>query len=250
MKLKILFIDLETSPDVSYTWRNYDTNAIDTKSHWHILSFSAKWKGGEHITKGLIDYKGYKKNKESDMWLVKDLWDLFDQADLIVAHNARFDIRKSNARFTFHGLKPPTPYKTVCTKNLAKKHFAFSSNSLNNLARQLGLGKKEKHEGFDLWLGCMSGDEKAWKKMLRYNRMDVVLLERVYNHFLPWSSNHPNLSSLLEKEICPKCSSNKLQARGYARTLANIFRRAQCQSCFGWCRFRIPEKKIKSMINL
>jgi hypothetical protein len=48
------------------------------------------------------------------------------------------------------------------------------------LGHFLGIGRKLNHTGKALWLGCMSGDPKSWKKMRRYNQQDVRLLEAVY----------------------------------------------------------------------
>ena len=84
---RILLIDIETQPDLVWVWRMYDSNAIEVAEDWKILSFSAEWIGGEKITKGLDDYRGYTP-KRNDFWIVEDLWDLLDDADIVVAHNA------------------------------------------------------------------------------------------------------------------------------------------------------------------
>lgn len=245
IKPKILIFDIETSPNLGYVWGKWEQNVIEFKEEWHILSFSAKWLDGKQITMGLCDYKA-----KDDRSLVAHLWKLFDDADIIVAHNGdEFDIKKVQQRFVFYKMKPPSPFKTVDTKKVAKKYFSFNSNSLNDLGVTLGFGKKEKHDGFETWLGCMAGDKKAWAVMKKYNAKDVVLLEKIYLHFLPWISNHPNLSTFLG-EVCPKCGGKHLQSRGVARTLTSSFKRFQCQDCGGWGRFRIKEDKINSLINI
>lgn len=250
-ELKILLLDIETSPNLGYTWAKWEQNVIEFKEEWQILSFSAKWLHGKQITKGLCDYDQYVPGKLDDGGIIKELWNLFDEADVIIAHNGdQFDIKKIQARFSFYQLPPPTPFKTIDTKKVAKRYFSFNSNSLNDLGVTLGFGKKEKHDGFDTWLGCMAGDMPMWKMMKKYNAKDVVLLEKVYLHFLPWISNHPNRSVHLNEEVCPKCGSEHLQARGYARTLTSAFRRYQCQSCGGWGRSKIKEASIKSIANI
>jgi hypothetical protein len=50
----------------------------------------------------------------------------------------------------------------------------------------MGLGKKEEHEGFGLWLKCEAGDKAAWKRMRSYNRKDVKLTEDLFLDYLPW----------------------------------------------------------------
>lgn len=247
MSNKILIIDIETSPNVSYTWGKWEQNVIDFKEEWCILSFSAKWLNGKQVTKGLCDYKDKSKR---DFYIVRDIHALLSEADVVVAHNGdAFDIKKINARFSFWKIQPPSPYKTVDTKKIAKKYFNFNSNSLNDLGQHLGLGKKLKHEGFDLWLGCMSGNKKSWAVMKKYNAIDVLLLEKIYKHFLPWMSSHPNMSSG-KGDVCPKCGGKHLQSRGMYVTLNGKYKRFQCQDCGGWGRFSEKEEVITSLRNI
>jgi predicted RNA-binding Zn-ribbon protein involved in translation (DUF1610 family) len=233
---KILLFDIETTPIIGYTWGKWEQNVIDFIAHSHLLSWSAKWLGGKQVTKGLIDYPGYAKNKDSDQALVKEIWGLLDQADIIVAHNGKaFDTKKVNARFSYWQLPPPSPYKQVDTKEMAKRYFAYTSNSLNDIADYLGIGRKLAHSGFDLWKRCMAGDEDAWVEMKRYNAQDVKLLEAIYLRMLPYMANHPVVAQ--DDTTCPKCGSDNLQRRGEARTLARIYQRFQCLSCGGWGRY-------------
>lgn len=248
MKPKILFLDIETSPNLAYVWGKWEQDVIEFKEEWHLLSFSAKWADGKQITKGLCDYK---HKKETDYYLTLDLHKLLDEADVIVAHNGdQFDIKKIQARFTFWNLSPTSPFKTIDTKKVAKRYFNFNSNSLTDLGQYLGLGKKMKHDGFATWKGCMAGDKDSWAIMKKYNAMDVVLIEKVYYRFLPWITNHPNYSTFINDEVCPKCGSNKLQSRGYSLTLTAKFKRFQCQNCGGWGKYRTEAEKLISVANI
>ena len=250
-KPKILFFDIETAPNLAWVWGKWEQNVIEFDSHWYIIGFSAKWMDGKQITKGLIDYPGYGRNKDDDSRIVKDIWKLFDEADIIVAHNGdQFDVKKCNARFSYHSMKPPSPYNTVDTKKVAKKYFNFVSNSLNDLGDFLKLGRKLQTGGFELWKGCMLGNKNSWRLMKKYNAQDVLLLEKVYYHFLPWMKSHPNYGIFIEGEVCPKCGSDKLNSRGLARTISQIYRRAQCRGCGGWCRFKEKKRKYKIMLSI
>lgn len=249
-KPKILLFDIETTPNLAFTWGKYNQDAVGFAKHSHMLSFSAKWLNGVQITKGLIDYPGYEKNKYNDYRLVYDLWALLDKADIVVAHNGKaFDTKKVNARFSFHHIDPPTPYKVVDTKEMCKKYFNFTSNSLDDAVQYLGLGKKLPNEGFDLWLRCMAGEEKAWDKMKKYNSHDVVLLEKLYLHLVPWMEQHPNISSMMEGKVCPKCGSDQLQSRGVARTQSTVYQRFQCQKCKGWSRSVKKMRGLKDIVR-
>src|SRR3990167_3786381 len=151
LKERILLFDLEITPNEGFFWpgRMYEQNIIKITSPWYILTFSAKWLGGRCITRGLSDYKEFRKNKHSDKSLVKELWGLIDTADLIVGHNSdRFDLRKFNTRFLVHRLSPPRPYKTLDTLKIARKHFDFDSNKLDWIVKYTDEGQKIDHEGF------------------------------------------------------------------------------------------------------
>lgn len=177
---KILELDIETSPLISYTWGLWEQNVIKRIKQSTILSFAYKWRG-EGVTKVIAC------DTHTERELLRKLWKLLDQADVVVAHNGdSFDIKKINARFLIYKFKPPSPYITIDTKKQAKKIAAFDSNSLDNLGIDLNVGRKLKHQGFELWEGCMAGVRKCWKIMKRYNKRDVDLLDRVMTRLLPW----------------------------------------------------------------
>jgi DNA polymerase elongation subunit (family B) len=248
--LKILYFDIETTPLVAYSWGpKWKTNLLDFVEPVRILSFSAKWDGGKHITKGWPHYKGYKPNKLDDKAIVKAIWDLFDEADIIIAHNGiDFDIRIVNARFTYHGLTPPSQYKVLDTKNEAKKYLRLASYTLDDICGYFGFGKKLPHEGFSLWLRCMAGDKAAWKTMLEYNSHDVGLLEQVYKKVRPFIKQHPHI--LPDKpQCCPRCGSDKLQWRGVYRNLTTSYRRFVCTNCGGWGRDHKNVQKPKPLVG-
>jgi DNA polymerase elongation subunit (family B) len=232
---KIVFVDIETAPSLGWVWGKWEQNVIDFKRDWYMLSFAYKYAdGGKVVTRGLIDYPGYAKDKENDRALVEELWTIFDEADIIIGHNGdSFDIRKSNSRFLTHGLNPPSPYKTVDTLKIARRAFKFDSNKLDDLGRYLGIGRKVPHTGFNLWKNCMDGNPVAWKKMKRYNGHDVTLLEKVYYAVRAWAPVHPNVNKG-QHTACPVCGKFKLQARGFSFTLLRKKQRFQCQACAHW----------------
>lgn len=150
-------------------------------------------------------------------------------------HNCdSFDIKIMNTRFIVNGFTPPSPYKTVDTKKEAKKRFGFNSNSLNDLGRLFGFGKKLDTGGFKLWTDCMAGDLDAWKKMKKYNKIDVALLEQVYLKLRGWMKSHPNVSVTLDRTCCQVCGSNNTQKRGFSFTKLTKYQRIQCMDCHSW----------------
>lgn len=235
-KPRVLLYDIENTPTVVTTWSLWEANAIETLEEWYILSYAWKWKGEKtvHVV-GLPDFKGYNKDKKNDKALCESLQKLQSEADILVAQNGdSHDQRKANARFIYHNLKPPAPYKTIDTYKIAKRYFKFNSNSLNALGVYFGFGEKLENSGIKLWRACMNGDLKAWKLMKKYNKRDVVLLEKVYDRLLPWISNHPNLNLYERKEHkCPVCLSSNYQKRGIEPRLKYDLERLQCK-CGKW----------------
>lgn len=227
--------DLETFANKAFVWGKYEQDVIAYIQEGYMLSWSAKWLDGKQITKGLCDYKGYKPNSNDDKALVSELHDLISQADIVIAHNGdRFDVKKMNTRFIYHKLQPPEPYRTVDTLKIARNKFAFNSNKLDDLGHFLEVGRKLKHPGFDLWLGCEKGDPKSWDLMKKYNKQDVLLLEKIYLKLLPWITNHPNITVLQETKGCPNCGSDNLQKRGLGFSNKTKIQRYQCFSCGSW----------------
>lgn len=246
---RVLILDIETAPNVVYTWGRYEQNAIDVVEDWYIMSFSAKWLGEKKVTTyALPDFQGYKRNMKNDKSLMVRIKSLLDEADFIVAHNGdNFDIRKINTRLLIHGMTPPIPYKSVDTKKLARKVFRFDSNKLDELGRQLGLGRKIDNGGFDLWKRCMAGEKAAWKEMKKYNEQDVYLLEKIYLTLRPWSTNHPNVGLIIDKpETCPICGEqHSLQSRGFRILKTGKRPSYQCNVCGGWSSGPVIKSEIK-----
>lgn len=245
----IVLFDIETAPTLGYVWGKYEQDVIAVQDDWFILCFAYKELGKSKVhAHSLPDFKEYSKDKKNDYHVVKKLWEVFDKATFLVAHNGdQFDIKKANARFIAHGFPPPSPYRTIDTRKLAKKYFRFDSNKLDDLCKYLNLGRKQVTTGFRLWQDCMEGVEGAWKQMVKYNKQDVKLLEEIYLLFRSWHETHPSTTEVDEQDPkCPKCGSMKIQKRGWSGTASNFskYRRFQCQECFGWSRGRSIKTKV------
>lgn len=242
-KVKVLYVDIECTPVLGYAYDKYEATIIGVKEESYMLSFSFKWEGGKIKAYSLTDFPSFNKNPRYDGDLVKMLWHLFDEADIIIAHNGdRFDIKKSNTYFIKHGLTPPSPYKTVDTLKVARRYFSFFGNSLDDLARFFKLdGKIETEKG--LWKRCIEGDRRAFKTLVAYNKHDVVLLVQIYKILLPWVQNHPHVSPENGHLACQTCGSTNTHKRGIMRLIGAIRHRYQCQSCGHW--FLGPLQKDK-----
>ena len=245
--MKTLLYDIETAPNISAIWGKYEQNAIWNERDWYILSFAYKWLGKKKTyVVSLPMFSSYKKSKEDDFMVLKTLHELMSEADVVIAHNGnKFDNKKVNARFLFHNMAPPTPYKSVDTLIEARRYFKFNSNKLNDLGEYLKVGNKVETGGYQLWKKCMLGDKKSWKLMEKYNKQDVVLLEKVYLKLRPWMTNHPNINNYDAIECCPNCGSRDFVKQGFRFTKTQKYQQYQCKVCGSWFSER---KSIKSNV--
>lgn len=232
---KVLFIDIETAPMVAYVWDLFDQNIAlnQIKNDWYILSFAAKW---QHSKKIIYQDQRDAPKIENDKKLLEHIWQLLDEADIVVGQNIkRFDNKKINARFLHHGMKPPSSYKTIDTLSIAKKYFALTSNKLeylsNNFNKKYKKLQHKKFPGFSLWKACLDGDMEAWKEMEKYNKYDVLSLQEIYNTLLPWDATI-NFSIYNDDadHVC-SCGHKEFKNKGYAYTATGKFRRYQCKAC-------------------
>ena len=229
---KILFFDIETAPILAYTWdiwnQNISLNQI--KQDWFVLSWSAKWRGDNKIM-----YKDQRNAPDvsNDKELLQGIWDLLDEADIVVTQNGKsFDQKKLYARFIIHGMQPPSSFQHHDTKKIASKHFAFTSNKLEYLTDKLNTKyKKIKNSGFSLWTRCLAGELKAWKEMEKYNKHDVLALEELYEKFKSWEPtvNYSVFDDGLNT-ICV-CGSEGIKKKGYAYTAIAKYQRYVCTDC-------------------
>lgn len=234
---KILILDIETAPVLGYVWGLWENNLglNQVKSDWYILAWSAKWYG-ESASKIMYQDQRKAKNIEDDKALLQGIWHLMDEADIIITQNGKaFDEKKLNARFILNGMKPPSSYKSIDTKLIASKKFAFTSNKLEYMTDKLCTKyKKIKHSkfgGFELWKQCLAGNQKAWAEMEKYNKYDVLSLEELYTKLQPWDSSI-NFSVYSEslKHTCA-CGSSNFKKNGYKYTSVGKYQRYVCLDC-------------------
>lgn len=250
--MKALFLDIETAPNTAYIWSLWkeprSTNCL--VKDWYIMCWCAKWLNEKKMyTASIHESSTYKKDPSNDKEVLLALRDLLNEADVVIAHNGvRFDCKKIRTRFLLNNINPPSPFKVIDTLKAARKYFAFTSNRLDDLGQFLKVGKKLKTDGFKLWKDCLKGKKSAWKKMIRYNKKDVKLLEKVYYKLLPYMDSHPSYGVYVDEERphCPKCGHHKIIYQGYAYTRAGKYRKFQCKKCGAWGRRRnnlLPKTK-------
>ena len=242
--MKILLLDIETSPNLAHIWglRDQYINPQHLLESSYVLCWAAKWLNDKEVF-----FDSVKQSSAKTM--LRKIHKLIDSADAVVHYNgSKFDIPTLNKEFLLHSLPPPAPYKQIDLLKSVRQQFRFPSNKLDYVAQRLGLGKKTEHEGYTLWVKCMNKDKDAWVKMEEYNKQDVLLLEKVYAKVLPWIKNHPN-RGLFDGNGCPTCGSERLQKRGYAHTSTGTYQRFQCVECGSWSRSTKAVKESVKIVN-
>lgn len=220
---KILLLDIETAPGTAYVWGLFDENIPLERliKPGRIICWAAKWYRGQM-------HQADERSKS----MLTSLHALLSEADAVVTYNGdRFDIPKINGEFLVAGLPPIQPTPSIDLFRTAKQ-MGYQSGKLQFVSQHLGIGQKVETGGFKLWRDVMAGDAKAWTRMLRYNKQDVVLLERLYKRVLPYIKTHPALHH--GRGTCPACGNKKLHRRGERHTRAFEIERLHCPKCNSW----------------
>lgn len=234
-EVKILTLDIETKPLLSYHWRLFkETIGISQiVEHGGLLCFAGKWVGQPKAE--------FYAEWEDGVDVVGEAHRMLSEADIVVSYNGdRFDLKTLNHLFAEAKLGPVRPYKSVDLYKENKANFNFPSRKLDYMAQRLVNDHKTQHTGFQLWLDCMAGDPKAQALMKKYNIQDVNLTERLYLENLAWWKYQPHMGMFLEsrRDVCPHCGSEKLrQDDGHTvKAVATTYYLRSCEECGGWSR--------------
>lgn len=234
---KLLYFDIETAPirieaDVWNIWEPR-IRPEHVKEDWFVLGWAAKWV----CTSYMFSYalRPSEAKNCNDKRILKPLWDLFNEADIIIGHNSdRFDVKRMNWRWMIHGYNPPKPYRQVDTLKEIKKIAAPTSAALDFIAKHAGLNGKMKHR-HNLFKECKAGNRDALIELKKYNEVDVIEGEAVYLWARPWMKTHPNTGLYFQddKSHCRNCGSLDLD---YDRdhpvvTAANSYECWTCKIC-------------------
>lgn len=236
-KVKVLLWDIETTHNIvaQFDLRDEYTNPDNILQERYIVCAAWRWLGETkvHTVSTLDNPKLYTKDPHNDRYVIETLHKVLSEADVHIGHNqVAFDKKFLDTRILYHGLSPLPPITTIDTYQVAKSKFRFNANRLDYLGKFLGFGgKKSTPKG--LWLDVLKGDEKAIKIMVDYNKRDVTLLEQVFKKLQPYCSQHLN-RELFGGSGCPRCGSSKIQSRGIHKAISRVYRRWQCQKCYGW----------------
>ncbi len=242
---KILLFDLETSHDLIAKFGLYPeyTNPENIIKGASIICAAWKWLDEKTIhSANVADHpNNFAKDRNNDRNVVLELKKAIEQADVLIAHNGdKFDVKWFNTRCLYHGIPEVDEPFTIDTLKIAKRYYRFSSNRLDYLGKYLGVGRKIKTHNH-WWLAIVDTSVaakdaiKLAKKMEAYNKMDVMLLERVFKK-LRHRCKLPNYNLFVDTPIClcPNCGSDHVQRGGTRVRSTGKFQRFHCQNCNHW----------------
>lgn len=230
--LKRLYFDLETSPNIVYSWNiGYKLNI----SHDNIINERAiicacyKWEGEDKVHSLVW-------NKGDDGELIYKLYDILMEADEIIGHNGdAYDVKWFRTRCLYHGILNMPDFKTIDTLKLSRKTFRFNSNKLDYIGQFLGLGKKIDTGGFGLWKDIIANNNhESLNKMVNYCKQDVLLLEKVHNKLEGYTKpkTHIGLLTGNGKCSCPKCASTNYKLSKTRISSTGLEKKQlQCNDC-------------------
>jgi len=246
----VFVYDIECTGLLGYSYGMWETNIHKVMEYPILLSFAYTWYDISRandptykpkiICRTLADTDTYEVNPKDDTLLIKELYALRNQADVLIGHNSKqFDDKVSNMFFMkYNNLNPPVPVQQLDTKIMAKQIGRFPSNSLNQLADFFGIGHKTETTHADLWFDSITGGKdgrKAMKKMAVYNKQDVNLTIGVYQRLKPWYRTPVNFARIANLELaCPNCLKSNYHQEGTRPTKTGRYQRYQCNECFHW----------------
>lgn len=229
--MKILYLDIETSPNLGDVWGLWNVNISlnQLRESSRIICFSGMWEGQKKP-------EFYSEFKDGRGPMLAAAYRMLEEADVVIHYNGKsFDIPTLNGEFVTLGWGPPAPFQQIDLYRTVKKNFRFPSHKLAYVSERLEIGSKVVHEGHGLWTACLKGDAKAWKKMEKYNKQDVVLLKDLYDILKPWITDHPNYRLSGNSEGCPNCEAvEPLRKQGFRVTQTGRYQRYLCAACGTW----------------
>ena len=234
--MRILTVDLESSPHLAYTFQLRDVSIapVQVVEPSRVLCFAAKWLDKP----GMIFASEHHDGREA---MVQRIWQLLDEADVVVGWNTKsFDLKHFAREFTLAGLPPPSPWFDCDLLPLVRRRMRWASNKLEHVADELGIGRKVQHHGFRMWIDCLNGDDAAWTLFRKYCKHDVRLTEDVFVKLreLGWVDRlpHVGLYNDTHGSQCGACGSTDLMRRGYAYTSTSRYAQFQCKDCKRYSR--------------
>jgi len=231
-KRKRLYFDIESAPNIGFFWKSGfklqigPQNIIKERA---IICICYKWE--EEKEAHFLTWD----SKQSDKKMLQQFAKVLNSADEIIGHNGdRFDLPWVRTRCLKYGIEMYPKYITIDTLKIARSKFNFNSNKLDYIAGYLGIGHKIKTD-FNLWTDIvLHKDKKAMDAMVKYCKMDVILLEKVFkalsSHIDP--KTHYGVVFGQDRGSCPECGSDELVVNNRRTSASGLVKiQFRCKNC-------------------
>lgn len=226
--MRRLFFDIETSFNLCAVWKpgyqiTVPHDAIIKEAA--IMCIAYKWSDQKKV------YHLEWDAKQNDKSILQKFIKISEQADELVGHNGdNFDLKWIRTRCFFHNIPMMPNYTTVDTLKQARSGFRFNSNKLDYINKYIG-GKGKNHTSFDLWKEIvLNNSKKSMKLMTDYCKMDVIILEEIFNRMSPYIKHKSSIADY--KCNCPNCNSENMGVSSYKTNAAGTkYVQLQCKDC-------------------
>ena len=216
---KILVFDIETSLLMFVGFglgeqvvRHHQLVAPHTRTRIICISYC--------IDDGPIKTLKYDYNTQDDTKVIEEFDKIVKTCDIVIGKNSqKFDIKKINAARFLNGIQPFPDWADVSDdlELQMRKYFGFSSQSLDYISKELGLGGKFKME-FEDWyhilLKTVGEGRKRFKKMCEYCPNDVFDTRLILILMMPYIKWKFNMSNFLGEAACVHCGSTQIRPNG------------------------------------
>lgn len=233
-KPKVLLFDVETKPVKFWGWRTgkqyvNHSNIVEGEK-FDIICICYKFAGEKRIH--ALDWD---VDKQDSREMIEAFGDVVKQADVVIGQNSdRFDIPQVNTQRLMHDLPPihwPTSEDTL---KMLRKKFYLTSFSLDYVSKLLFKGGKDAM-CFQDWVDIVDKkDPKALKKMIKYCKKDVQLLEDVWQKCYKYLDNNAHrgvLRGLDPKLSCGKCGDMDIERWGFSYKKSGKYQKYHCKGC-------------------
>lgn len=219
MSAKILIWDIETRG----LQADYGT----------IFCIGWKFLGDKTVqVKSIHDFPGKHvlDDKPLISWFTQNVW---NKSDIAVGwYSGGHDEPFLRTRSIMHSLPAPKNVQTLDLWGKVWKRFKFSRNSLDNVARKLGLTRKWYNEDAD-FEKVLYGDKAAMRRIVKHCRVDVQITDQAYEKFKSYILAHPRI--VHEGWKCRVCGGENLQSRGWRfSNIKGKQRVVWCKDCKTW----------------
>ena len=211
---KVMVYDIETSRikvDTWWTGKQY-INHNQLRSEPTIISVAWKWIGEDKVYSLTWD------ENHCDKELMINFLKEYNKASMVIGQNNNsFDNKWIYTRAAKHGLHITRYVKSYDIYRQAKRYFKLPSYSMAYMAKYFGLTLKQSHEGMHMWdmieYGTPKEKKEYLKKMVTYNKGDIVTTEELYLTLRTYFATVTNkaVQQGLPKWACPVSGSTNVR---------------------------------------